>query len=223
MEISKLKLELYDLAAIILPGIFLMAEIVALISGFPRLVLYARAISGVELTLIMLSAFALGNLVQEAGDRVVKRFTNRRVFRQARDRFWESELRKDVCSKIVQLGGPAGISVDAAFDFCLTCLGGTFAKRDIFLAISDLSRSLWLLSLLGILPLVRNVISAQGWKTRAMWGAEGAAVILVTAGLSWSRMVRFRELSESPVFHSFLAQTATSNKKEDVGSQSEDD
>ena len=38
MEISKLKLEFYDLAAIILPGLFLIAEfVVALFLGFPQM------------------------------------------------------------------------------------------------------------------------------------------------------------------------------------------
>ena len=36
MEISKLKLELYDLAAIILPGFFLIAEFIVVFLGWPR-------------------------------------------------------------------------------------------------------------------------------------------------------------------------------------------
>ena len=40
MEISKLKLELYDLAAIILPGFFLMAEFAVVFLGFPRMLAY---------------------------------------------------------------------------------------------------------------------------------------------------------------------------------------
>ena len=68
MEVSKLKLELYDLAAIILPRVFLMAELVALLKGFPQMFLYLRSVGGAELTLLLLCSFALGNLVQEAGD-----------------------------------------------------------------------------------------------------------------------------------------------------------
>jgi len=208
MEVSKLKLELYDLAAIILPGVFLMAELVALIKGVPEMLTYVRGIHGAELTLLLLCSFALGNLVQEAGDRLIKCFTSKRFFRQARDRFWTSDLREAVCKKIAESGGPAVTSVDAAFDFCLTCLGGSFAKRDVFLAISDLSRSLWVLSVIGILPLARGVVYAYGWQARTILGSEGLACVVLVAWLSWSRMVRFRELSESPVFHSFLAQAA---------------
>jgi hypothetical protein len=206
MEISKLKLELYDLAAIILPGFFLLAEFTTLFVGWPRTLAYARSIHGPELTLLLLCSFALGNLVQEAGDRLIKRIVGKRFFKQARDRFWASDLKKDVCDKIGRLGGPAAPSVDAAFDFCLTCLDGSFSKRDVFLAISDLSRSLFVLSILLLLPAIRTVVFTYGTGLRCTVAFEAAALIAVCASLSWSRMVRFRELSESPVFHSFLAQ-----------------
>jgi hypothetical protein len=206
MEISKLKLELYDLAAIILPGFFLITEFTTLFVGWPRTIAYARDIHGAELTLLLLCSFALGNLVQEAGDRLIKRAVGKRFFKQARDRFWASDLKKDVCDKIGRLGGPAAPSVDAAFDFCLTCLDGSFPKRDVFLAISDLSRSLFVLSVLLILPTIRSVVFTYGTGRRYTVAFEAVAVIAVCASLSWSRMVRFRELSESPVFHSFLAQ-----------------
>lgn len=175
---------------------------------------YARGISGAELTLLLLCSFALGNLVQEAGDRLIKRLVNKRFFRQARDQFWASDLKQSVCDKIVRLGGPANPSVDAAFDFCLTSLGGEFAKRDVFLAISDLSRSMWVLSILGVLPLARSVVFAYGWKSQSVVASEGAFLIAICAYLSWSRMVRFRELSETPVFHSFLAQGVKRDKTE---------
>jgi hypothetical protein len=212
MEISKLKLELYDLAAIILPGFFLMAEFTVLFVGWPRTLTYARDIRGAELTLLLLSSFAIGNLVQEAGDRLIKKLVGKRFFKQARDRFWTSVLKKDVCEKMTQLGGPVDPSVDAAFDFCLTCLDGSFAKRDVFLAISDLSRSLFVLSILLILPSIRTVVFAYGTGRRCLIGCEAAPLIVMCAFLSWSRMVRFRELSESPVFHSFLAQTRKSEE-----------
>jgi hypothetical protein len=220
MEISKLKLELYDLAAIILPGLFLIAEFVALFMGFQQLLSYARGFHGAELTLLLLCSFALGNLVQEAGDRLIKQLVGKRFFRQARDRFWASELKQNVCDKIVRLGGPANPSVDAAFDFCLTCLDGEFAKRDVFLAISDLSRSMWVLSILGMLPLARSVVYAYGWRNRSVVASEGAFLIAICAYLSWSRMVRFRELSESPVFHSFLARAI---KRDNADPKNEDD
>jgi hypothetical protein len=220
MEISKLKLELYDLAAIILPGFFLIAEFVVLFLGFPQMLAYARGARGAELTLLLLCSFALGNLVQEAGDQLIKRLVSKRFFRQARDRFWNSDLKQKVCDKIVRLDGPANPSVDAAFDFCLTCVGGGFAKRDVFLAISDLSRSIWVLSILAILPLSRSVIFAYGWRSRSIIASEGVLLIAICAYLSWSRMVRFRELSESPVFHAFLSQNI---KRDKADATTEDD
>lgn len=208
MELSKLKLELYDLAAIVLPGFFLIGELFALVKGLPPVFVSLQSVSGAELTLLILCSFALGNLVQEAGDRLIKQLKGDRFFRQGRDRFWASEHKQDVCDKIIKLGGPSIKSVDVAFDYCLTSLGGAFAKRDVFLAISDLSRSLWVLSLLGFLPLIRGVLDASGWEFRLTIAAEGIVFIAVAAWLSWVRMLRFRELSESPVFNSFLAQSA---------------
>ena len=84
MEISKLKLELYDLATIILPGFFLIAEFTVLFVGWPRTLTYARDIHGAELTLLLLCSFAIGNLVQETGDRLIKKLVGKRFFKQAR-------------------------------------------------------------------------------------------------------------------------------------------
>ena len=207
MELSKLKLELYDLAAIVLPGFFLIGELLALLQGFPQVFLYLHSVSGAELTLLFLCSFAAGNLVQEAGDRLVRQIKGGRFLRQGRDRFWASIHKKDICDKILKLGGPPIDSVDVAFDYCLTCLNGTFVKRDVFLAISDLSRSLWVLSLLGVIPLIRSILDPSSWETRLIITVAGLVFIVLVAWLSWVRMVRFRELSESPVFNSFLAQS----------------
>ena len=72
MELSKLKLELYDLAAIILPGFFLIGELLAPVKGLPPVFVSLQSVSGAELTLLIHCSFALGNLVQEAGDRLIK-------------------------------------------------------------------------------------------------------------------------------------------------------
>ena len=45
-ELSKLKLELYDLAAIILPGFFLIGELFALVKGIPPVFVSLQSISG---------------------------------------------------------------------------------------------------------------------------------------------------------------------------------
>jgi len=212
MEISKLKLELYDLAAIILPGFFLIVEFAILWGGFSRTLEYAREIRGSELTLLLLCSFTLGNLVQEAGDRIIKCLVGARFFKQARDKIWASSLKQSICDKIIRLGGPENPSVDTAFDFCLTSVGGSFAKRDVFLAISDLSRSMFALSILLVFPFSRGVMSANGTVSRCAMALEAIALIAISASLSWSRMLRFRELSEAPVFHSFLAQNVLSKE-----------
>lgn len=206
MDFSELKLQLYDLAAIVLPGVFLIGELAAFWEGVPKLLLQLRSLHGTGVTLLLICSFATGNLVQEAGDKLIKRLKGGRFFRRARDRFWDSENKKMVCDKIVQLGGPPVDSVDMAFDFCVTRLQGSFSKRDVFLAISDLSRSLWVLSAVGLLPLSRAVIHTSAWGARLTTGTEGLSLIALSAWLSWGRMVRFRELSEVPVFHAFLAQ-----------------
>ena len=98
------------------------------------------------------------------------------------------------------------VSADAAFDFCLTKLKDRFGKRDTFVAVSDLCRSLVVLSILAIAPAVR--ISFYGTrplcKSLFIFGALAGAQVLV-AFLAWRRMKRFRELSEITVFSSFLA------------------
>lgn len=205
MEISKIKLELYDLAAIILPGIFLLAEFEATLNGFHALLAHLKAIHAAELTLLLLCAFAFGNLVQEAADWLVKRLRGDRYLKQARDAVWRSHRKKEICDKIKRLGGPDVCESDTAFDFCLTSISGAFPKRDVFLAISDLSRSIWLLSLLAIIPVVRSQLgTAADWKTALRFTAGPVAIIAVCSWLSWKRMVRFRALSETPVFNAFL-------------------
>ena len=49
MEFSKLKLELYDLAAIFLPGLFLIAELWTLFARTPFRFAVLKEMSGVEL------------------------------------------------------------------------------------------------------------------------------------------------------------------------------
>ena len=99
--------------------------------------------------------------------------------------------------------------VDLAFDYCLTRIAGLFPKRDVFLAISDFSRSLFVLALFGLLPLGRIVLYAYGTSTRYRIGVEGIFLLGLVAWLSWIRMERFRSLSESPVFSTFLATRVT--------------
>ena len=131
-------------------------------------------IHGAELTLLLLCSFALGNLVQEAGDRLIKRLVDKRFFRQARDRFWTSGLKQTFVTRSRRLGGPVNSSVDAAFDFCLTCLDGDFAKRDVFLG--NLGSQPVPVDTVGsgISPArYRTVLFAYGWNGRVLVGRKG--------------------------------------------------
>lgn len=205
MEFSKLKLELYDLAAIVLPGIFLIAEIWATLLGIGSLASAAKEVTGAQLTVLLLCGFGAGNVIQEGGNRLVTLFLGKRYFKLARDRFWNSPDAELVRAKIKADDALEVSNVDVAFDYCLSHISDLFMKRDVFLAISDFARSLWLLSAIGIFPLGRAVLYADGTPTRMRIGLAGGFLLAVTGWLGWVRMVRFRELSETPVFTTFLA------------------
>jgi hypothetical protein len=81
-----------------------------------------------------------------------------------------------------------------------------FAKRDMFLATSDLCRSLWLLAFLAFVPATR--IAWEHFSPTCRYFAVILGFVLFmfsVAWLSWKRMVRFRELSEGTVFRAYLA------------------
>jgi len=99
--------------------------------------------------------------------------------------------------------------VDVAFNYCLTRLQGSFAKRDLFVANSDLARSLIVVSCVAVAPLIRVLLDSHMRRpVQAGLLATGLVVLFLIACLSWARMKRFRELSETPVFHAYLAQSA---------------
>ena len=213
MELSKLKLELYDLAAIVLPGIFFIAEIWATLFGIGSLASAAKELTGAQLTILLLCSFGAGNLIQEGGHRLVTLFLGKRYFKAARDRFWNSPEAELVRTKIKADDALEVSSVDVAFDYCLSRISGLFVKRDVFLAISDFARSLCLLSAIGIFPLGRTVLYAYGTSTKLKIALEGVFLLAVTGWLAWVRMVRFRELSETPVFTTFLACKSAAKSK----------
>ena len=153
----------------------------------------------------MLCSFALGNLVQEAGNRLLTAWKGKRFFKQARDEFWQSHDAELVRAKVRADSACKLGNVDSAFEYCLTRIAGKFLKRDVFLAISDFSRSLWLLALSAVLPLVRIVSIRPGTIQKWTTGASGGLLIALIAWLSWLRMMRFRAMSETPVFTTFLA------------------
>lgn len=205
MEFSRLKLEIYDLLGTLVPGMLALALATITFVGWNAGMTLASKMTGTEFTLLLFLAFASGQLIQEGADKLVKTLWGHRFFKQARDLYWRSAVSVTVRKKITTESGMEISEVDDAFDYCLTRVGDRFVKRDTFLAISDLARSLWLLSILGLVPVVHGAIGLPDIRTRLSWIIEGVAAAIVLSYLAWLRMVRFRELSDLPVFRSFLA------------------
>jgi hypothetical protein len=206
VDFSKLKLEVYDLLGLILPGFLALCEGWIFFRGWHAFLLGIGQMTGTGLTLLLLVSFGAGNVVQELGDFTVKLIRGKRHLRSARDRFWtsaEADLVKNAIR--ADLGHPV-TSVDTAFDYCLTKIKDRFAKRDIFVATSDLSRSFVVLSALALIPTFR-IAFYDSHTLPLPWVAATAfvAVLLGIFLLMWRRMVRFRDLSDTTVFRVFLA------------------
>jgi len=208
MDFSKLKLELYDFLGLLLPGLLSICEGWILLRGWQVFVAGMNQLPGTGLTVLIVFAFGLGNIAQELGDVAIKATKGKRYFRQARDRFWakaESQPVKDAIKK--ELGQDIS-SADTAFDYCLTRLRDRFAKREVFLATSDLCRSFVVLSALALIPAVRTAFyDIQPLHKSIVAFAILFLLLMSIALLAWKRMVRFRELSETTVFRAYLAMT----------------
>lgn len=211
MDFSKLKLELYDFLGLILPGLIAICEGWILLRGWPGFVFGIGQMGGTGLTLLVVFAFGIGNIIQELGDVTVKAIRGQRYFRRARDRFWldtEAELVRDAIKRSFGRDIP---SVDTAFDYCLTKLRDRFAKRDMFLATSDLCRSFVTLSTLAVVPAMRIAFfDPHPFANSYVVGASLIALLLAVALLAWRRMRRFREFSEITVFRAYLAMVGES-------------
>ena len=206
MDFSKLKLELYDLLGIILPGLLAICEGWILLRGWHVFVVAINGISGTALTLVVVLAFGIGNMVQELGEVAIRAIKGKRYSQGPRDRFWSTEEAKLVQNAITKDFGQEIAAVDTAFDYCLTKLKDRFGKRDVFVATSALCRSLVVLSALGIIPAARIAFCDRQPMFKAT--STFALFILVLASialLAWQRMTRFRDLSEITVFRAYLA------------------
>ena len=205
MEFSKLKLEIYDLLGTLVPGLLALVLIYASLTDWKSLATTFTHTSGTSITVALFFAFAAGQIVQEAGDLLVKATRGPRFFKKGRDEFWNTSEKTLVQEKITASSGLTVDVVDTAYDYCLTRIEGSFPKRDTFLAIADLARSLWLLSIAVLFPALRAVARLPlGWHMFRVAGATLIAVC-VTGFLAWSRMIRFRYLSDVTVFRVFLA------------------
>ncbi len=206
MDLSKLKLELYDFLGIILPGLLVTCEGWILLRGWHVFVVAINQTSGTGLMLLAVLAFGLGHIAQELGDASIKAIKGKRYFRQARDKYWgktESQLVKDAIKKDF---GQEISSVDTAFDYCLTKVKDRFSKRDVFVATSDLCRSFVILSVLALIPAIRIAFYDIHPVHRSIIAFAILVLLLSSiALLAWKRMLRFRELSETTVFRVYMA------------------
>lgn len=207
MDLSKVKVEVYDFLAVIIPGLLIICESWITLRGWSQFTQGVLGIGASALTVVLLVAFAAGNVLQELADVLVKAIKGKRYFKAGRDKLWASRTGGQVNSLISNELGHAVADVDVAFDYCLTRIQNSFSKRDLFLANSDFARGLILISLVGIAPLFRITADLHTrWTTHTVLFVTGLILLSLMACLCWVRMRRFRELSETPVFHAFLAQ-----------------
>ena len=206
MDLSSLKLDIYDFLALIVPGFVAICELWIAIRGWHNFVLAFPGISATGFTALLIVSFGVGNLIQECGDLLVKRLKGPRYLKQGRDELWANEEGHLVARFIQQELGTPIPSVDAAFDYCLTRIGSAFPKRDVFLTISDLCRSFLVLTLFAFPAAMRVVLDASAIRIEAvLWLLAASALVGVLWYLSWTRMGRFRKLSEVTVFRVYLA------------------
>ncbi len=212
MDLSKLKIEIYDFLGLIIPGLAAICEAWVAFRGWTEFAKSIATPSGTGFALLLIASFGFGHLVQELADAVIKRFKGGRYFRQSRDEFWVSEEAILVKSAITKELGAEITSADAAFDYCLSKIGERFPKRDAFIATSDLCRSFLILAGMGVAPALRLVLdSGKSIVVALSFGLAAFSALGLVAYLSWKRMKRFRELSEVTVFRVYLADLPPEN------------
>jgi hypothetical protein len=206
VDLSKLKLDVYDFLGIILPGLIAIAEGWIFLRGWDAFARSMNHIGGASLTLLLVFAFGLGHLVQELSDVTVQMIKGPRYKYRARDKFWHSQESKTVKELIAkELGHEIG-SADEAYEFCLTKVSEHFQKRDIFIATSDLSRSFVAMCFIALIPAAKITF----WRTeelsvRSLEFAGEVVLLAMVAMLSWRRMMRFRYLADVTVFRVYPA------------------
>jgi hypothetical protein len=211
MDLSKIKVEVYDFLAVIIPGLFVLYQVWIALRGWGRFAQGVLSTTASGFTISLLVAFALGTLLQESADVLIKILKGKRYFKASRDSLWESKTGDHVSARITKELGHAVQNVDVAFDYCLTKIQGSFYKRDLFVANSDFARGMILVSWVAIAPLVRitNDLHTR-WQIHIGLLVSGVVLLFLISCLCWTRMKRFRDLSERPVFHAYLARAGES-------------
>jgi hypothetical protein len=206
MDFSKFKVEVYDLLAVVIPGVLVFLEFWISLRGWTSSSQSIARISASSFTILLLFAFALGPLLQEASDIAIKRLKGKRYFKRGRDLLWKTETGAHIRAQIEKERGHAVESADVAFDYCLTRIQGAFTKRDLFVANSDLARGMIVVAVFALAPLARITRDLHlSLLYHASLFVCGAAVLVLIASIFWVRMTRFRVLSETPVFRAYLA------------------
>jgi hypothetical protein len=116
MDLSKLRIEIYDFLGLILPGLIAICEVWIAITGWTPFAKSIGSLSGTWFTLLLLLSFGLGHLIQELADVVIKRLKGSRYFKQSRDAFWASEEAKPVKAAVAKdLGAEISTFVPAHY------------------------------------------------------------------------------------------------------------
>ena len=222
MDLGKLKIEVYDFFAVIIPGLLLISELSIALTGWATYIKVIQSLNGPAFTFLLLISFALGQVLQECGDVVIKKWKGPRYLRGARDKLWTSPIGQQVRDKITKELKSPPENVDFAFDYCLTLVQQLFAKRDLFVTNSDIARSLIITCALAFLPLIRVVASLPlTCFQRCLVFAACELLTIGVARLCWIRMLRFSVFSQVPVFHSYLALPSVVNGAQKKDSESE--
>lgn len=215
MDLSKLKLDVYDFLGIILPGLVAIAEGWIFLRGWDAFILSMSHIGGTSLTLLLVFAFGIGHLVQELSDVAIQWTKGSRYKYRARDEFWKSDESKTVKESIAKELGCEVASVDAAYDFCLAKVSEHFQKRDIFIATSDLSRSFVAMCFVALIPSAKIIFwQSAARRVRSLEFAAVVALLGVVGMLSWRRMMRYRYLADVTVFRIYPAVASERNSDE---------
>jgi hypothetical protein len=210
VNVSSLKLGVYDLLGLVVPGMFVICEGWIAVRGWPRFVEALSALCPVSFTVFLAGSFVIGHFVQEIADWGVKRIKGPRFFKKGRDEAWGGVDGDAVKTAIWAESGLTIASVDSAFDYCLTRIGEAFSKRDVFIATSDFARSFLVLAMCGIAPAWRLASDRTHSISALVLLLVAYVVVLTVIGqLAWRRMVRFRYISDCGVFAAYLASRTT--------------
>jgi len=212
VNLSNFKLAIYDFLGLALPGMFLVCEGWITVRGWLLFVDRLSALRPVSFTVFLAGSFVLGHFIQELADWTVKKIRGQRFFKKGRDEVWNGKEGEAVKNSIWVESGLTLSNADAAFDYCLTRIGDTFSKRDVFVATSDFARSFLVLAVCGVAPTLRLAHDrTRSFGSFLLLLAGYVLVLVFVAILAWRRMVRFRHLSDYGVFGVYLGSRPAKN------------